>query len=190
MYSLIPAIRPGPSDHGCSKPRSGICVPRSTPIPTPGCTGCGYTFLTEAGEHTDPFTLQYVAGHDNIKTTMRYVHPQANAVKKLFVRLGGLECRKASCRGLRPKVVTKMNTLEPALDSGFSQSIENKQVFKCGSGEIGRHTILRGWRPQGMRVQVPPSAPKIFASVLGKLVPMPPVRLGKQLRKCRFCFTL
>jgi hypothetical protein len=26
--------------------------------------------------------------------------------------------------------------------------------------------------------------------VLGKLVPMPPVRLGKQLRKCRFCFTL
>jgi hypothetical protein len=28
---------------------------------------------------TDPFTLQYVAGHDNIKTTMRYVHPQANA---------------------------------------------------------------------------------------------------------------
>jgi hypothetical protein len=28
--------------------------------------------------------LQYVAGHDNIKTTMRYVHPQANAVQKLF----------------------------------------------------------------------------------------------------------
>src|SRR5208283_1171529 len=29
----------------------------------------------------------------------------------------------------------------------------------CGSGEIGRHTILRGWRPKGMGVQVPPSAP-------------------------------
>jgi hypothetical protein len=28
-----------------------------------------------------------------------------------------------------------------------------------GSGEIGRHTILRGWRPKGMGVQVPPSAP-------------------------------
>jgi len=25
---------------------------------------------------------------------MRYVHPQANAVQKLFVRLGGLERRK------------------------------------------------------------------------------------------------
>jgi hypothetical protein len=44
--------------------------------------------LTEAAEYTDPFTLQYVAGHKNIKTTMRYVHPQANAVDKLFGRLG------------------------------------------------------------------------------------------------------
>jgi integrase len=47
-----------------------------------------HTFLTEAAEYTDPFTLQYVAGHKNIKTTMRYVHPQANAVDKLFGRLG------------------------------------------------------------------------------------------------------
>jgi site-specific recombinase XerD len=53
-----------------------------------------HTFLTEAAEHTDPFALQYMAGYKNIKTTMRYVHPQANAVDKLFgrlakVRLGG-----------------------------------------------------------------------------------------------------
>jgi len=50
-----------------------------------------HTFLTEAGEYTDPFTLQYVAGHDNIKTTMRYVHPREEAVEKLFARLGNLE---------------------------------------------------------------------------------------------------
>ena len=61
-----------------------------------------HTFLTEAGEYTDPFTLQYVAGHDNIKTTMRYVHPREDAVQKLFVRLGelvrpeaGAECKKS-----------------------------------------------------------------------------------------------
>ena len=36
-------------------------------------------------KYTDPSTLQYVAGHDNIKATMRYVRPQANAVDKLFV---------------------------------------------------------------------------------------------------------
>jgi integrase len=33
-----------------------------------------HTFLTEAGEHTDVVKLQYFAGHDTIKTTMRYVH--------------------------------------------------------------------------------------------------------------------
>jgi hypothetical protein len=57
--------------------------------------------LTEAGEYTDPFTLQYVAGHDNIKTTMRYVHPREEAVEKLFVRLGDLERPegRVECRG-------------------------------------------------------------------------------------------
>jgi hypothetical protein len=50
-----------------------------------------HTFVTEAWEYTDPFTLQYVAGHDNIKTTMRYAHPREEAVEKLFVRLGNLE---------------------------------------------------------------------------------------------------
>jgi len=32
---------------------------------------------------------------------------------------------------------------------------------KSGSGGIGRHTILRGWRSQGVGVQVPPPAQRI-----------------------------
>jgi integrase len=40
-----------------------------------------HTFLTEAGEFTDPFTLQYAAGHDNIETTMRYVHPRERRLR-------------------------------------------------------------------------------------------------------------
>jgi integrase len=59
--------------------------------PDAGLHALRHTFLTEAGEYTDPFTLQYVAGHDNIKTTMRYVHPREHAVQKLFMRLGDLE---------------------------------------------------------------------------------------------------
>jgi integrase len=55
--------------------------------PDAGLHTLKHTFLTEAAEYTDPFTLQYVAGHKNIKTTMRYVHPQANAVDKLFGKL-------------------------------------------------------------------------------------------------------
>src|SRR5215471_1169827 len=63
---------------------------RLAPHPDAGLHALRHTFLTEAGEYTDPFTLQYVAGHDNIKTTMRYVHPREDAVEKLFRRLGSL----------------------------------------------------------------------------------------------------
>ena len=54
-----------------------------------------HTFLTEAEEYTDSFTLQYVAGHDNIRTKMRYVHPREEALEKLFARLGNLKRPKA-----------------------------------------------------------------------------------------------
>jgi integrase/recombinase XerD len=46
-----------------------------------------HTFLTEAGEDTDAFTLQYIAGHDTIKTTMCYVHPRAESVSRAFGRI-------------------------------------------------------------------------------------------------------
>jgi hypothetical protein len=62
--------------------------------PDAGLHALRHAFLTEAGEytnHTNPFTLQYVAGHDNIKTTMRYVHPREAAVHKLFARLAELQ---------------------------------------------------------------------------------------------------
>jgi len=70
--------------------------------PDAGIHALRHTFLAEAGEYTDPFTLQYLAGHDSIKSTMRYLDPQAAAVQKLFVRLahvngspptGWVECK-------------------------------------------------------------------------------------------------
>ena len=73
--------------------------------PDAGLHTLRHTFLTEAGAHTDPFTLQYVAGHDSIKTTMRYVHPQANTVQKLFVRLADVERYKKE-----PKAAPRMQT--------------------------------------------------------------------------------
>jgi integrase len=39
--------------------------------PDAGMHALRHTLLTEAGGYTDPFPLQYVAGHDNIRTTMR-----------------------------------------------------------------------------------------------------------------------
>jgi hypothetical protein len=64
-----------------------------------------HTFLTEAGEytdHTDPLTLQYVAGHDNIKRPCATCTHVRMRVEKLFVRLGNLprpesrvECKRS-----------------------------------------------------------------------------------------------
>jgi integrase len=55
--------------------------------PDAGLHTLRHTFLTEAGEYTDAFTLQYIAGHDTIKTTMRYVHPRAESVSRAFGRM-------------------------------------------------------------------------------------------------------
>jgi hypothetical protein len=46
--------------------------------PESGLHGLRHALLTEPGEHTDPFTLQYVAGHDTIERIVRDV--QAIAV--------------------------------------------------------------------------------------------------------------
>ena len=78
---------------------------RLAPHPDAGLHALRHTFLTEAGEYTDPFTLQYVAGHDTIKTTMRYVHPREETVRKLFQRLGGLEqARGGEAGSVQPPV--------------------------------------------------------------------------------------
>jgi hypothetical protein len=81
-----------------------------------------HTFLTEAGEHTDPFTLQYVAGHDNIKRTLRYVHPLEEAVAKLFDRLGNWE-RPVSCIECKRSVQNPVH-LEMPSDAGLVKLFE------------------------------------------------------------------
>jgi integrase len=123
--------------------------------PDAGLHGLRHTFLTEAGEHTDPFTLQYAAGHDNIKTTMRYVHPQANAVHSLFARLAALRRDQRAANGSAQRVVTKMDTPHRGTKRDVHQAVDNKVVFKRGSGEIGRHTILRGWRREAWGFKSP-----------------------------------
>jgi hypothetical protein len=72
--------------------KRGRCEPRPRPTGTPEFHGWGKHFY-RGREHTDPFTLQYTAGHDNIKT-VRYAHPPANAVHTLFARLAALRSGK------------------------------------------------------------------------------------------------
>ena len=46
--------------------------------PDAGLHGLRHTCFSVPGERTDPFTLQYVAGHDNIKDDYALCSPQAN----------------------------------------------------------------------------------------------------------------
>ena len=64
------------------------------------------------GKRQKGLTLQYVAGHDNIKTTMRNVHPREDAVEKRFRRLGELvrpeirvECKRSAQIPVRAKLL-------------------------------------------------------------------------------------
>ena len=74
--------------------------------------------------------MQYVAGHDNIKTTMRYAHPREAAVHKLFARLADLqrpEERIACQKSAQNPVVLEMpsqNELAKLLITGNLQSAE------------------------------------------------------------------
>ena len=96
------------------------------PHPDAGIHACRHSFLTEAGKHTDPFTLQYVAGHDSIKTTMRYVHPQEDTVETLFVRLA------SSRRGKEVAATTS--------------SIPRVQTVGAVSGAVGRPILDESYK--------------------------------------------
>jgi integrase/recombinase XerD len=61
-----------------------------------------HTCLTELGRTTDSFTLQRIAGHARITTTMRYVHVQQDAIGQAF----------ATREQRRPRVPTKSTTVE------------------------------------------------------------------------------
>ena len=48
-----------------------------------------HTCLTRWAEHMDPFTLMYLAGHESMETTKKYVHPQAETVHRAMRRVVG-----------------------------------------------------------------------------------------------------
>src|SRR5689334_11800118 len=40
-----------------------------------------HTCLTRWAPHMDPWTLAYLAGHSNMNTTKRYIHPQGHTIR-------------------------------------------------------------------------------------------------------------
>jgi integrase len=101
--------------------------------PDAGLHAMRHTFLTEAGEYTDPFTLQYVAGHDNIKTTMRYVHPREAAVHKLFARLADLPRPEESIackKSVQNPVQSEMPSQDEVAKSLIKSNLQRAEVVE------------------------------------------------------------
>ena len=60
-----------------------------------------HTALTWIAPHTDAFTLAKIAGHSSIAMTMKYIHPQGEAVEKAFKKTAGVAPTKPPTRGAR-----------------------------------------------------------------------------------------
>jgi hypothetical protein len=100
--------------------------------------------------------LQYVAGHDNIKTTMRYVHSREAAVHKLFARLADLqrpEDRIACNKSVQNPVQLEMPSQEELAKLLISGSYKVRKWWNWQTHH------LEGVAPKGVGVQIPPSAP-------------------------------
>jgi hypothetical protein len=96
-----------------------------------------HTFLTEAGEYTDPFTdpftLQYVARHDNIKTTTRYLYPQEAAVHKLFLdwrTCSSLRCTSNATRSVQNPVHLEMPSQADLAKFLIAGNLQNAEVVE------------------------------------------------------------
>ena len=62
-------------------------LPEVKPFPPYTLRHTALTLLSKAG--CDAFTLARIAGHSNITTTMRYIHPQAEAIEQAFAKIAG-----------------------------------------------------------------------------------------------------
>jgi hypothetical protein len=88
---------------------------------------------SEAGEYSDPFTLQYVAGHDNIKTAMRYVHSRDAALHKLFARLADLqrpEDRIACTQAVQNPVQSEMLSQDELAKQLITSNLQSAEVVE------------------------------------------------------------
>ena len=76
-----------------------------------------HTCLTRWAPHMDPWTLAYLAGHSNMNTTKRYIHPQGHtirdAMQKARVVPGGHDFGHNAETGQsrRPKLLQSTNSL-------------------------------------------------------------------------------
>jgi len=116
-----------------------------------------HTMLTELGAAgADASTIQLIAGHEDIRTSQKYLHPTPEHVTMAFERMHRMRAETAARMTAKGKetvgsakvewvqtVPTIFPTMEKAPARKCRKVVENKA---CESGGIGRRTRLRIWR--------------------------------------------
>jgi integrase len=67
-----------------------------------------HTCLTRRAPHMDPWTLAYLAGHSNMATTKRYVHPQLENTRLAIERAREAQSRHSSGHTLSGAAASKL----------------------------------------------------------------------------------
>jgi len=105
-----------------------------------------HTALTNlAKKGADAHTLARIAGHSSIVITMRYVHPQADAIERVFAMAHGKIKQKrlrGNARQKHAEVGTKVGTLEKsteklsvaARDENASRAAQTLEISGAGRG--------------------------------------------------------
>ena len=68
-----------------------------------------HTCLTRWAPHMDPWTLAYLAGHQDMSITKRYIHPQTETIQKAMERVWGGH----NSGHTRPETVQQTETESP-----------------------------------------------------------------------------
>lgn len=83
------------SQHRKALKVSGLALPKGSPLEGVVLYSLRHTFLTRLGEsNADAFTIQRIAGHSNIATSAKYVHPTDERLEGAFTRLAEYNARK------------------------------------------------------------------------------------------------
>lgn len=88
-----PWVFPAPTRSGhiekSSLKKQHLSAVKESKVPPFVLYECRHTCLTRWAEHMDPYTLAYLAGHSDFAMTKRYVHPQAETVRKAMEKARG-----------------------------------------------------------------------------------------------------
>jgi len=99
-----------------------------------------HTCITRWVKCMHPFTLQVLAGHTDMNTTKRYVHPSDDDIREAMNRVDGHVSAAVRSYIPTPTETKKSDSAEGAQRHGLSvaSSLSRACTLPCGAGHLGR----------------------------------------------------